>query len=282
MGLLHWPLSLIEHEHTHGVVTSFLFAVGLLMVVVEEHVNVNKAAVMLMVSSAMWTFLAVGYHPNSSHAGHEELERELEHGLRDVGSIILFLLPAMGVVESIDHFDGFAVVTYAIQRIMGDRRTLLMPALCLVTFFLSAIIDNLTATIVALKILRQVASRDRHLRHLIGGMVVIAANAGGAWSPVGDVTTTMLWLQGKISVMQTIQWLLLPSLVTAVVPMAGLWVQASRAMQTSAAMKDAGEDSSCQSGAEAIEITSSKVLVLSIGLACIFMVPVLKMTAGIP
>merc|ERR1719277_220323 len=136
MGLLHWPLRLIEREHAHGVVTSFLFAVGLLMVVVEEHVNVNKAAVMLMVSSAMWIFLAVGYHPTTSHAGHEKLEHELEDGLKDVGSIILFLLPAMGVVESIDHFDGFAVVTQAIQSAIGDNKTLLMPALCLITFFL--------------------------------------------------------------------------------------------------------------------------------------------------
>merc|ERR1719277_1214732 len=138
MGLLHWPLRLIEHEHTHGVVTSFLFAVGLLMVVVEEHVNVNKAAVMLMVSSAMWIFLAVGYHPTTSHAGHEELEHELEDGLKDVGSIILFLLPAMGVVESIDHFDGFAVVTHAIHIGIGGQRMLLVPVLCIITFFLSA------------------------------------------------------------------------------------------------------------------------------------------------
>lgn len=277
MGLLHWPYALIDHEGFRSIVMSTLFAIGLVMVIVEDHVNMNKASIMLMVSGAMWTFLAVGYHPNTSHEGHLELERELEHGLKDVGSIILFLLPAMGVVESIDHFDGFSVVTHAIHSTIGARKTLIMPVISLITFFLSAIIDNLTATIVALKILRHVVGRDRHLRHLIGGMVVIAANAGGAWSPVGDVTTTMLWLQNKISVTQTISWLFFPSLMTAVVPMVGLCIQASREMAAAGTTDMEGCSSHCDA-----DITQSKVLVLSLGLVCIFMVPVLKMTAGLP
>merc|ERR1712048_60957 len=101
-----------------------------------------------------------------------------------------------------------------------------MPVLCLLTFFMSAIIDNLTATIVAIKILQNVCTNDRHLRHTIGGVIVMAANAGGAWSPVGDVTTTMLWIQNKISVTNTVTWLFVPSFVTGVAPMLGLWWQA--------------------------------------------------------
>lgn len=284
IALLQRPSSFIDSEHARAVVMSLLFVAGLVIVVVEDHVNVNKAATMLLVSAAMWTFLAVGYHPNSSHKGHMLLDHELEKGLKDVGSIILFLLPAMGLVESIDHFDGFAVVTHIIRKIISGRKARLMPALGCITFFLSAIIDNLTATIVALKILRHVEPRDRHLRHLIGGMVVIAANAGGAWSPMGDVTTTMLWLQNKISVGRTLAWLFLPSLMTAGVPMLGLWVQACRQTEASAeGDEEAGREGAAADGAHGGEnITRAKVLVLSLGLACIFMVPVLKIATGLP
>jgi len=278
VAFLHWPSEWLDDDEKTAVIMSALFVTGLVMVMVEEHVNVNKAAIMLLVSTAMWTFLAVGYHPRSSQIGKEALERELEKGLQDVGSIILFLLPAMGVVESIDHFDGFAVVTQAIRSGIGSQKMLLLPLLCLITFFLSAIIDNLTATIVALKILRHLVPKDRHFRHVIGGLVVIAANAGGAWSPVGDVTTTMLWLHDKISVGRTIAWLFLPSLMTAVVPMVGLWWQTSR---DCCHPHDQGEDETPTSSAVS-EITGSKVLVLSLGVACIFMVPVLKMTTGLP
>merc|ERR1712137_1494554 len=102
---------------------------------------------MLMVSAAMWTFLAVGY---DDEVEQEELQMQLSKSLHDVGSIILFLLPAMGVVESIDHFNGFEVVTSLIKKVTGLRKGLLMPILFVLSFFLSAVIDNLTATIVSL------------------------------------------------------------------------------------------------------------------------------------
>merc|ERR1711976_581359 len=100
---------------------------------------------MLMVSAAMWTFLAVGYHPTKSQEGREALEEKMEPGVYNVAEIILFVMPAMGVVESIDHFDGFAVVNRGIQKVSGGRPGILMPILCLLTFFFSAVIDNLTA-----------------------------------------------------------------------------------------------------------------------------------------
>merc|ERR1711972_297774 len=116
---------------------------------------------MLMVAAAMWTFLAVGFHPNASKEGREALEMAMEPGVLDVGSIILFVLPAMGVVESIDHFNGFAIVTHGIKNISQGRNFTLMPVLCFLTFFFSAVIDNLTATILALKILRLTVPHDR-------------------------------------------------------------------------------------------------------------------------
>lgn len=281
IALMQWPLQLVDDKHMQAVVMSTLFLAGLVLLVVEDHVNVNKAAIMLMVSTAMWIFLAVSYHPNSSREGREELEHELARGVKDVGSIILFLLPAMGVVESIDHFDGFAVVTHLIVKTIGKRKDMLMPVLCVLTFFLSAIIDNLTATIVSLKILRNVAGDDRHLRHTIGGLMVIAANAGGVWSPIGDVTTTMLWLQDKISVTNTLLWLFVPSLVAAVVPLLGLCWQTRRAAAREQLAERQSPVEDQEHGGPA-ELTYAKVVVLCLGLACILMVPALKMATGLP
>jgi Na+/H+ antiporter NhaD/arsenite permease-like protein len=292
IALIGKPSRIFDEVSTKANIMSALFLVGLVLVVLEDHVGVNKAAVMLMISASMWTYLAVGFHPHESTKNHEALKVELEKGLTDVGAIILFLLPAMGVVESIDHFDGFAVVTRLILQATRGSKDPLLPILCLLSFFLSAIIDNLTATIVSLKLLRHVAGSDRHLRHAIGGLVVIAANAGGAWSPVGDVTTTMLWLADKISVTQTILWLFLPSLVAGVSPMLGIWwdlkrhdrqsqaAERRRAQETGAEPPSRSESfQTCQS---LPEVTRAKVLVLVFGLLCIFMVPVLKMVTGLP
>ena len=142
--------------------------------------------------------------------------------------MVLFLLPAMGIVESIDHFGGFVpVMNMMTSSMFAANPTLardkLMVSLFIITFCLSSLIDNLTATIVALKILHTVipSSESQH-RHVCGGLVVIAANAGGAWSPIGDVTTTMLWISGKISVGRTMHSLFLPSFVAGVVPLLGI------------------------------------------------------------
>jgi len=265
VALSPWPDETQFDNKTQGDVLAGLFAVGLVLVVLEDHVDVNKSAIMLLVSGTMWTFLAVTFN-------HEKLEKELNKGLIEVGGIILFLLPAMGVVESIDHFDGFAVVAACILKLIGSNKQLLMPILCFLCFFLSAIIDNMTATIVCLKILRRLAGDDRHWRHAIGGLVVIAANAGGAWSPVGDVTTTMLWIQHKISTVGTIVWLFFPSFVAGVLPMLGIWWQASRD----------GGNQSVEANTWHPVVTASKVLVLVLGICSIFCVPMLKMAVGLP
>jgi len=319
VGLFNFPARLIDSKALKPHLMTVLFLTGLVLVVLEDHVGVNKAAIMLMVSASMWTFLAVGFHPRTTEKGHEELTHHLNKGLLDVGAIILFLLPAMGVVESIDHFDGFAVVTHAISKATQGRKDLLMPILGVLCFFMSAVIDNLTATIVCLKLLRHAVGEDKHLRHTIGGLVVIAANAGGAWSPVGDVTTTMLWLANKITVGNTIAWLILPSLIVTIFPLAGMWWQAVREARRAAKCTDSGalggpagdaaaagaaaengeisgspgaderssRDSSNATASDFLQdqrsgVTRGKVAVLCMGVACILMVPVLKMATGLP
>lgn len=223
LAIVHWPPWVIEDEHKRAQIMSALFVIGIFTVAVEDEIGMNKSAMMLFLAGTMWTFLAVGYRPLNSEAGAHRLHEELNRGLQDVGSVILFLLPAMGVVESIDHFGGFALVTVVIRKAMDGRVERLMPIICVFTFFLSSVIDNLTSTIVALKILKHLAADDEEHRRFCGGMVVLAANAGGAWSPVGDVTTTMLWIQGKITAPMTTKWLILPSLTAGLLPLVGMW-----------------------------------------------------------
>jgi len=192
----------------------------------------------------------------------------------------------MGLVESIDHFGGFRVVTQVIERLVRRRQDRLMPIICLLSFFMSSVIDNLTATIVAIKLLRHVVPGDDEWRRLCGGLAVVAANAGGAWSPIGDVTTTMLWIQGKISALETVAGLFLPSLVAGVVPLAGLWWQArrhaaSKAQESAACPGDVSRaEESVGSGPA--KVTASNVGVLALGISCILMVPVLKIWTGLP
>merc|ERR1719323_2843333 len=135
---------------------------------------------------------------------------------------------------------------------------------------MSSVIDNLTATIVSLKILRHVVRGDDDFRRLCGGLVVISANAGGAWSPIGDVTTTMLWIQGKITAPQTVASLVTPSLVAALVPLAGIWCEAYRRGPAPGATEAAAPP----------EVTFSSAMVLLLGVSCILMVPILKICTG--
>jgi len=305
IAALNWPPWVVEDEAARTQIMSTLFACGLFLVAVEDILGVNKSAVMLLLAASMWTLLAVGYHPNSSEYGANKLHHELNKGLQEVGSVILFLLPAMGVVESIDHFDGFAIVTHIIRKGMAGNQERIMPIICILTFLLSSIIDNLTATIVALKILHHVAA-DEDWRKMCGGLTVIAANAGGAWSPIGDVTTTMLWIQGKITAPKTVSWLLLPSMVAGFLPLSGVYWWKMRALRSSYPRKEQwhrrskpGESDDVDSHAEQDQeqeplrladedgeltgqVTPFKVATLALGIVCILMVPALKMWTGLP
>jgi len=295
IAIMNWPPWVIESPDARVQVMSVLFAAGLFIVAVEDVVGINKSAMMMVLAAVMWTFLAVGYHPNNSKAGYMQLHEELNRGLEDVGSVLLFLLPAMGVVESIDHFDGFALANMAIKRSIEGRKDRLMPIICILTFFLSSVIDNLTSTIVAVKILRRLASEDEEYRRLCGGLAVIAANAGGAWSPIGDVTTTMLWIQEKITATNTVLWLFFPSFAAGVLPLWGLRCQARRLLAAPGPAEHRIKDRKKGPGWEqeplkeegldeddTEQITRQKVIALIFGVLCILMVPGLKIGCGLP
>eukprot|EP00439_Symbiodinium_sp_Y106_P040706 s363_g5.t1 len=235
LAFLGWPGALIEDDATHRKILASLFLTGITLVALED---------------------------------------ELSKGLTDVGSVILFLLPAMGIVESIDHMDGFAAVTSFIVRYTQDHPDRLMPMICTLAFFLSSVIDNLTATIVCIKILKRVVPHNQDWRHSCGGVVVVAANAGGAWSPIGDVTTTMLWIQHKISTFGTVVWLFFPSLVAGFAPLFGIWWQAKKCQKGS--LRDDAKRDVCTAS------STNGTATLIVGMLCILMVPVVKMVTGLP
>ncbi|PBQ34496.1 sodium:proton antiporter [Sphingobacteriaceae bacterium] len=186
-----------------------VFIIGYLFIALEQKLNINKAASALVTGVLCWTVYIL-YTPDK-HAVNEVLTLHLG----DLSGILFFLLGAMAIVELIDAHDGFDIIT---NRITQKHKVKLLWIICLLAFFLSSILDNLTTTIVVVSLLRKLIKNDED-RMLFAGMVVIAANAGGAWSPIGDVTTTMLWIGGQITTQNIIAKLFLPSLICLVTPL---------------------------------------------------------------
>jgi len=186
-----------------------IFVLGYLAIAFEHGIKINKAASALLTGVLCWTVYIL------SETDKELVSSQLAEHLSTISGILFFLLGAMVIVELIDAHDGFDLVTKRIST--TDKRRLLWIT-CFITFFLSAILDNLTTTIVMVSLMRKIVE-DREDRLLLVGMVVIAANAGGAWSPLGDVTTTMLWIGGQITALNIVKMLFLPSLVCLLVPL---------------------------------------------------------------
>lgn len=186
-----------------------LFILAYILIAVEHNININKAAIALVAGVFSWMLIMM-YTPV-----HENVNESLSHHLSEISGILFFLMGAMTIVELIDAHDGFSIIT---QRLTGLRSTRLIWILGALTFVLSALLDNLTTTILMVSLLTKLLPAGR-LRLLYAGFVVVAANAGGAWSPIGDVTTTMLWIGGQVSTTQLIQSLLIPSLINLLVPL---------------------------------------------------------------
>ena len=197
-----------------------VFVVGYLAITLEHNLKIDKLIPALAMMAILWAVIALAHMPVFEvNAELKELEPThideiLLHHLGKTAEILVFLLGAMTIVEIIDYFDGFATIKGYIKT-KSKRRLLWLFSI--LAFILSAIIDNLTATIVLVTILQKVIN-DRNTRLWFAGMIIIAANAGGAWSPIGDVTTTMLWIGNKVTALQLIEHVLIPSIVCMVVP----------------------------------------------------------------
>lgn len=199
-----------------------VFIVGYLGIALEHPLRINKAATALLTGVLIWVLLMVGQHDpvatGAASDGHGALVEQLMHHLGDIASILFFLMGAMTIVELVDAHEGFRVIT---DRITGTNKVTLMWALSIITFFLSAALDNMTTAIVMCALLRKLI-KDRNDLWTYAGMVIVAANAGGAWSPIGDVTTIMLWIGGQVTAANIVLKLIVPSLVCLLLPL--LWL----------------------------------------------------------
>jgi Na+/H+ antiporter NhaD/arsenite permease-like protein len=187
-----------------------VFILGYVLIATEHFIKINKAATALITGVLCWTLYVLG-----GAGGHEAHVKVLEH-TAEIAGILFFLMGAMTIVEIIDAHNGFDTVT-SLMAGAGKRRLLLLVGVT--GFFLSAVLDNLTTTIVMVSLLTKILPKREDVL-LFAGLVVITVNAGGAWSPIGDVTTTMLWIGGQITTGSIILNLLLPSLACASVPLA--------------------------------------------------------------
>lgn len=186
-----------------------VFVVGYAAIALEHTIKIDKAASALITGVLVWTlFVFTG-------ADSHFIEEELLHHLSEISSILFFLLGAMTIVELIDAHEGFAIIT---DKITTTKKVKLLWIISVLTFFFSAALDNLTTSIVMISLLRKLIG-DKYDRWFFAGIVVVAANAGGAWSPIGDVTTTMLWIGGQLTTATIISTLFIPSLVAMVVPL---------------------------------------------------------------
>jgi Na+/H+ antiporter NhaD/arsenite permease-like protein len=190
------------------VLITLIFIVGYTAIVFEHNLKLNKAAAALITGVLCWVL----YIFNSADKAHVN-ESLLLH-FSEISAILFFLLGAMTIVELIDSHDGFDIIT---QKISTKRKSTLLLLIVFITFFLSALLDNLTTAIVMTSVCSKILTEPED-RRWFAGMIIIAANAGGAWSPLGDVTTTMLWLGGQITALQIMKVLFLPSLLACIVP----------------------------------------------------------------
>jgi Na+/H+ antiporter NhaD/arsenite permease-like protein len=192
------------------ILITLTFIIGYIAIASEDFIKIDKAASALVTGVLCWTI--VFFFTADKHV----VTHQLMEQMGDISGILFFLLGAMTIVELIDAHDGFQLIT---EKITTKTIRKLLWIIALITFFLSAILDNLTTTIVIISMLRKIIN-DREQRLLFAGVTIIAANAGGAWSPLGDVTTTMLWIGGQITPLNIILRLFLPSLVCLLVPVA--------------------------------------------------------------
>ena len=215
-----------------------VFILGYLAITLEHSIKIDKLVPALLMMAISWALIAFGldnfnhWFDSSKHImveGFSSLPHHIEHhGISKMSwfedtllhhfgktcEILIFLIGAMTIVEIIDHFNGFSTIKRFIKT---KKKSMLLWIMCILAFILSAIIDNLTATIVLITILRKLIKENKD-RLWFAGLIIIAANAGGSWSPIGDVTTTMLWMGKKVSTLELIKLLILPSLICMLVP----------------------------------------------------------------
>ena len=247
------------------------FILGYLLIALEHPLRVDKAATAILTGVICWTIIMLGHETYLVGSTTELINEELLYHVGEIAEILFFLLAAMTIVELVDAHEGFEVVT---RRIRTTDRVRLLWILCIVTFFFSAILDNLTTSIVMAALLKKLMVKKEDL-WFFAGMVIIAANAGGAWSPIGDVTTIMLWIGGQVTATNIILTLFLPGIACLLVPL----------FIVSFTMKGAVEKpvTSNSGSDEGYSVTAfERKLIFSLGLGGLLFVPVFKNLTELP
>ena len=241
-----------------------VFILGYAAIAFEHNLKIDKAAAALVTGVLCWTFYLFG-----GAELHDAEHALLEH-LSEISGILFFLLGAMTIVEVVDAHEGFAVIT---DKIKTKHVRSLLWTVSILTFFFSAILDNLTTSIVMISLLRKLV-KDQNTRWLFAGVVVIAANAGGAFSPIGDVTTTMLWIGGQVTTMNIIAYIFLPSVVCMLVPLLYLTFTMKGEVERPAS------ESTTSHGVEISK--SEQITVLIAGVSGLLFVPIFKTVTHLP
>lgn len=244
-----------------SIILILIFILGYILITMENFIGINKAAFALLIAVISWTILVF----NTSD--FTTLFSILNTHLSNVSEIVFFLLGAMTIVQLIDAHDGFSVIA---QKIKTSNKNKFIWLVALITFLLSAILDNLTTTIVMVSILNKLIANKKTKWYLLG-LVIISSNAGGAFSPIGDVTTTMLWIGGQVTALNIIKETFLASLIAMAIPT----LMISHLIKGKIELLNHLEDNK--------ESTSfSKSLILVIGITCLLFVPIFKVMTQLP
>ncbi len=275
------------------LVIGIVFVVGYFVIALEHPLKIDKAAAALLTGVLCWALYSFGvdelvttesipqwfidkvHDPNASHSAIELkrewlVEGQLSHYVSEIAGILFFLMGAMTIVELVDAFEGFSLIT---SRIKTRNRSSLVWLLCTLTFFMSSVLDNLTTTIVMVSLVKKLTD-DQVERMTMAGLIVIAANAGGAWTVIGDVTTTMLWIKNRLDTVGVMRDLFLPSLACLILPvLVTNWRSKNKALSASAEM---------QGNHRARVQPAQQRIMLFMGTAGLISVPIFKAVFHLP
>ncbi|XP_018851256.1 sodium/proton antiporter 1-like isoform X2 [Juglans regia] len=257
MAVSFWVVYRIE-----DVAMALLFGIGYAGIIFEHSLAFNKSGIGLLMAVSLWVARSIGA-PSTEIA-----VSELTHATAQVSEIVFFLLGAMAIVEIVNAHQGFKLIT---DNITTRKPRTLLWLVGFITFLLSSVLDNLTSTVVMVSLLRKLVPPSE-FRKFLGAVVVIAANAGGAWTPIGDVTTTMLWIHGQLSTLQTMKDLFVPSVVSLAVPLALI----------SLTSDINGKEQDFSNVLASEQMAPRGQLVFSVGIGALFFVPVFKVVTGLP
>ena len=253
------------------IIIIIVFVLGYLGIAFEHSLKIDKLIPALIMMAVMWGIISYfdmtvfEIDTKNKDLIPYKLKSVMNYFLGHTAEILIFLIGAMTIVETVDFFNGFSTIKRLIKT---KSKVRILWIICFLAFILSAIIDNLTATIVLITILQKLV-QDRTLKLWYAGMIIVAANAGGAWSPIGDITTTMLWIGEKVSIVALIKYLIIPSLVCMIIP---TYVASKYKIFQGEIVPPKSSEKENPYGS----------LILKIGLTSIVFVPVFKIFTGLP